>query len=165
MQQVLGAALLSQGMAAMPSQIRGRKHFLARLDSGTLAGSQSAASDGIENKRGNNLVRVRSTDLERGADGVAREVALVTYGPVLHFFAVFINGSPKAYADSECVRSAPDQLGKFGKTASRFEIPCFSARGRRKLYVAVGEIDAVVGILFSRGRHFLLFDRETFSQM
>lgn len=90
-------------------------------------------------------------------------MSVSAYELVLHQVAVFAGGAPLAFAFIECIRSGKDLLGKYGIPETRYGLPCFSSFGGRRRYVPVGAIDAVVGTLFSRGMHHVLFPREPFS--
>eukprot|EP00170_Pyropia_yezoensis_P001299 contig_5760_g1303 len=106
------AVLGSEGVSPVPFQIRGKKYFRVRLGNGAVAGSQSAGSDDPHRRRRSNFVRVQSTELSEGADGQVAPVGVLAYGLVHHYVAVFINGTPMAFAFIECIRSSKDRLGK-----------------------------------------------------
>lgn len=139
------------------------KYARVRLETGVVAGSQSASSDDGNSRRRSNIVRVRSTDRVETAPGVVQEVSVSSYGLVLHYVAVFAGGAPLTFAFIECIRSGRDRLGKYGFPETRYGLPCFSSFGGRRRFVPVGAFDAVVGTLFSRGKHHILFPREPFS--
>lgn len=130
-----------------------------------MAGSRSCPSDDDGARRRNNFVRVQSSDRVEGADGAEQAVNVTVYGLVLHYVAVFASGTPLAFDPIECIRSGGDRLGKYGLPETRFGLPCFSSFEGLRRYVAVGDIDAVVGTLFTRGKHHILYPREPFSSL
>lgn len=65
-----------------------------------------------------------------------------------------------AFAHIECIRSERDRLRKYGLPETHFGLPCLSSFGGQWRNVAVGAIDAVVGTLFTRGKHRVLHTRE-----
>lgn len=157
------AVLAVEGVEPVPGHVRGMKYGRVRLANGVVVGSKAAPSDDDSMRRRSNFVRVRSTDRVETSSGGVQEVSVQTYGLVLHYVAVFAGGAPRAFAYIECICSGRDRLGKYGLPELRFGLPCFGSFGGRRRYVSVGAIDAVVGTLFTRGKHHILFPREPFS--
>jgi len=85
------------------------------------------------------------------------------YGAVHHYALVYIDGNPQAFAYIECVKSTADRNGALGLAEKRRDTECFSSLRGEMRYVSVMSIDAVVGTLFVRERHVLLYTREVFS--
>lgn len=157
------AVLAEERVDPVLDAICGLKYLRVRLENGVVAGSRSCPSDDGGARRRYNFVRVRSSDRAEGADGAEKAVSVTVYGPVLHYVAVFAFGSPMAFDYIECIRSGGDRLGKYGLPETRFGLPCFSSFGGLRRFVTVGAIDAVVGTLFTRGKHHILHPREPFS--
>lgn len=84
------------------------------------------------------------------------------YGAVHHYAVVLMDGKPHAYACIECVQSAVDRNERSGLAEKRRDTDCFSSIGGAMRYVNVMYIDAVVGTLFVRERHVVLYTREEF---
>lgn len=157
------AVLVVEGVDAVPGPVRAMKYGRVRLATGVVAGSKAAPSDNDSTRRRSNFVRVQSTDRVETASGGVEEVNVQTYGLVLNYVAVFAGGSPRAFAYIECIRSERDRLGKYGLSETRFGLACFGSFGGRRRYVSLAAIDAVMGTLFTRGKHHILFPRESFS--
>jgi len=76
---------------------------------------------------------------------------------------VSIDGALQAFAYLQCVRSSVDRRGAFGLPEKRRDTECFSSLGGDMRYANVEAIDAVVGTLFVRNRHVVLYTRQAFS--
>jgi len=159
----LKAVLALEGASNVPEKIYAKKYFRMRLSNGQIAGTVSCSED-ADDRRRNHLVRVRShmRQAARRGRGVI-DVLTNVYGEVHHYAVVLINGQPNAYAYLECVRSSVDRDGTSGFPEKRGETECFSHLGGTMRYVNVAAIDAVVGSLFVRDRHVVLYSREVFS--
>ena len=92
-------------------------------------------------------------------------VAANVYGVVHHYAVVLIDGQPRAYAYLWCVKSSADRHGTSGLPEKRRDTECFTSLGGSMRYVDVTAIDAVVGTLFVRERHVVLYTREVFSNV
>jgi len=157
------AALASEGVTDLPSTILAMKYFRLKLTNGTIAGSKPLGSDSAQHRRRNYLLRINSKVKRRRRDGRVVEVPVSTYGAVLHYALVHIDGRPLAFAYVAPVKSAQDRARRSGYPAQRFGIDCFLSADGVRYYAPAGAMDAVVGTLEREGVHFVLFDREPFS--
>lgn len=85
------------------------------------------------------------------------------YGAVHHYAVVLIDGKPQTFAYIQCVKSAADRHGRAGLAERRRDTDCFTSLDGAMRYVNVHSVDAVVGTLFVRERHVVLYNREVFS--
>jgi len=159
--QRMKAVLALEGVTEIPSSIIAKKYFRMRLNRGQLCGSFRTNS--TTDSRRDNLVRVNSTVQRRTTGGGVEEVDATVYGAVHHFAVVYIAGAARAYAYIECVKSSGDRQGSFGLPEKRRDTDCFISLGGAKRYVNALAIEAVVGTLFVRSRHVVLFCRDRFS--
>jgi len=159
----LKAVLALEGASNVPAKFYAKKYFRKRLSNGQIAGTVSCSED-ADDRRRNHLVRVHShmRQAARRGRGVI-DVLTNVYGEVHYYAVVLINGQPNAYAFLECVRSSVDRDGTSGLPEKRGETECFSHLGGTMRYVNVAAIDAIVGTLFVRDRHVVLYSREVFS--
>jgi len=154
-----------EGAAIVPEQIYAKKYFRVRLANGQIAGSISSDEEASDRRR-DHLVRVHShmRQAARRGRGEVR-VAANVHGVVHHYAVVLIDGQPKAYAYLECVKSSADRHGTSGLPEKRRDTECFMSLGGSIRYVEVTAIDAVVGTLFVRERHVVLYTTEVFSNV
>jgi len=159
----LKAVLALEGVSNVPAIIYAKKYFRMRLSNDQIMGTVSCAED-ADDRWGNHLVRVRShmRQAARRGRGVI-DVLTNVYGEVNHYAVVLINGQPNAFAYLKCMRSSVDRDGSSGLPEKRGETECFSHLSGTMRYVNVAAIDAVVGTLFVRDRHVVLYSREVFS--
>ena len=157
------AVLSLEDASTIPNRIKAKKYFRMRLANGQIAGTVSS-NDEMDDRRRDHLVRVSSyvQQAARRGKGVQRANVNV-YGAVHHYALVYIDGNPQAFAYIECVKSTADRHGAFGLAEKRRDTECFSSLGGEMRYVSVMSIDAVVGTLFVRERHVVLYTREVFS--
>lgn len=160
------AVLLADGVNLMDEPIIAVKYFRLRFAGGGIAGARPIRAESERHCRRNFLVRVNSSERRRAANGQVQEVAVSTYGAVLHYAAVPVVGEPghKVFAFMERIKSARDRSGRYGYAAQKWGRDCFYGFGGAKQYVPVGALDAAVGTLEREGLHAVLFDREPFSE-
>lgn len=142
------------------------KYFRLRFAGGGIAWARPIRAGSDCHRRRNFLLRVNSTERRRAPNGQVEDVAVSTFGAVLHYAAVTVHGEPghKVFAYMERVKSARDRAGRYGYAARKWGRDCFSGLGGAKQYVPVGALDAVVGTLEREGVHAVLFDRKPFSE-
>jgi len=158
-------AVLDQEQAIqVPLIIRAKKYFRAKLASGKIAGSQQVGSDCDKHRRRNYLVRINSTKQFELPDGSIGLRPVSTFGAVLHYALVFIDGQPMAFAYVERAMSTKDRRGRFGYAASKYGVECLLGLGGLRYYVPIGAVGEVVGTMEREGVHFVLFTREPFSE-
>jgi len=159
----LTAVLGLEGASNIPEKVFAKKHFRLRLANGQIAGTVPSSEDPGDRRRVH-LVRVRShmRQAERRGQGEDR-VPVNVYGAAHHYAVVLIDGAPKAYAYLECVKSSSDRHGASRLAEKRRDTECFTSLGGAMRYGNVTAIDAVVGTLFVRERHVVLYLREVFS--
>jgi len=157
------AVLHWEGASIVPNELVAKKCFCLRLLNGQIAGTVSL-SDDLWDRRRDHLVRV-SSSLRQAARWGAGEVCVPVniYGAVHHNALVLVDDTPLAFAYIECIKSLADRHGASGLAERRRDTECFSSLGRAMRYVIVLSIDAVVGTLFLRDRHVVLYTREVFS--
>jgi len=110
-------------------------------------------------------VRVQSHFWRRCANGF-RERVLVEAQEVAHDYSlVYIGGEARALVYVEGVRSNADRQGHGGIPEAYHGMDFFTGFGRRRRYVPVESVDAVVGTLYRvrDKRHIVLFNWENFS--
>ena len=96
---------------------------------------------------------------------IGRELRSVsTFGAILHYAAVVIDGQAMASAYVERVQSAKDHPGRYGHAATMYGIECILGLGGPCGYVPVGAVAEVVATIEREGLHFVLFNREPFSE-
>ena len=156
-------ALASEGVTELPPTILAMMYLRVRLTNGTIAGSKTLGSDSARHRRWNYLLRINSKEKRRRRDGRVVEVPVSTYGAVLQYILVHIDGRPLAFAYVAPVKSGQDGAGRSGYPAHRFRIDCFLSADEVRSYAPAGAMDAAVGTLERDGVHFVLFDREPFS--
>lgn len=98
----------------------------------------------------------------RRRGGVER-VPVNVYGAVHHYAVVYIGEALDAYAYIECIKSFVDRHGASGMPHKRPDTECITSLGGAMRQVSVSAIDAVVGPLFLRDRHVILYAREAFT--
>lgn len=157
------AVLHWEGASIVPNELIAKKCFRFRLSNGQIAGTVSL-SDDVGDRGRDHLVRV-SPSLRQAARWGAGEVCVPVnvYGAVHHSALVLVDDTPLAFAYIECIKSSANRLGASGLAERRRDTECFSSLGRAMRYVIVLSIDAVVGTLFVRDGHVLLYTREVFS--
>jgi len=141
------AALAAEGVDEVPTSILAMKCFLLKLTSVKIAGSKPMGSDSIEHRRRNYLLRIDSTERRRRRDGRVVDVPVTTYGAVLHYALVFVDGRARAFAYVARVKSTEDRAGRSGCPATRFGIDCFKSADGVRYYAPAGAMEAVVGTL------------------
>jgi len=119
------AALAAEGVNEVPASILAVKYFRLKLTSGKSSGTKPVGSDSIEHRRRNYLLRINSTERRRRRDGRVVDVPVTTYGAVLHYALVFVDGRAMAFAYVARVKSTADRAGRSGYPATRFGIDCF----------------------------------------
>jgi len=159
--QRMKALLASEGVTEIPSSIIAKKYFRMRLNRGQLCGSFRTNS--TTDSRRYNLVRVNSSMQRRTTGGGVKDVDATIYGAVHHFAVVSVAGAARAYAYFEYVKSSGDRQGSLGLPEKRRDTDCFTSLGGAKRYINALAIDDVVGNLFVRSRHVVLFCRDRFS--
>ena len=157
------AVLALKGVAEVPPRISAKKYFRVRLAKGQIAGTVSSSEETADRRR-DYLVRVSSHVLQTAGRGRGQQrVPVNVYGTVHHYAVIFVDGVLKAFAYIECVRSTADRPGAYGLPEKRRDTECFSSLGGTMRYVDVTSVDAVVGTLYVRERHVVLYTREAFS--
>ena len=91
------------------------------------------------------------------------ETDATVYGAVHHFSLVYMAGAPRVFAYIECVKSSVDRRGTYGLSERRRDTDCFPSLGGVRRYVNALAINAVVGTLFVRSRHVVLYCTDRFS--
>lgn len=92
------------------------------------------------------------------------DAPVTTHGAVLHYALVHVDGRPLAFADVSRVKSAKDRDGRSGYAAERLGTDCFLSADGTRYYAPAGAMEAVVGTLERGGVHYVLFNREQFSE-
>lgn len=157
------AVLGLEGVTQVPAEIYAKKYFRIRLSNGQCGGTVSVVDEAADRRR-DHLVRVSShVEQAAGRGRGVRRVPANVYGAVHHFAVLLVDSAPRAFAYIECVKSSVDRHGAFGLPEKRRDTECFTSLGGSMRYVDVLSIDAVVGTLFVRGRHVVLYTREVFS--
>jgi len=156
------AIALEVGEPAPPS-ILAHKYFRLRQMVGGTAGSRPVGLDCTRHRRRNYLLRNRSSERVRQPDGSEVASVVATYGAVIHYAVVFVNGRSMAFAYVARARSARDRRGRYGYATTRHGIPCITGIDAERYYVPVGALEGMVGTLEREGVHFTLCNREPFS--
>jgi len=91
------------------------------------------------------------------------EAVVSVYGAVHHYAVVYVAGKILDFALIECVVSSADRRGSYGLPEKRQNSDCFASLGGWLRYVDVLPIDAVVGTLYVRSKHVVLFCRDRLS--
>jgi len=89
-------------------------------------------------------------------------VPVNVYAAVHHYALVMIDDTPVAFAYIECIKSSADRHGASRLAERRRNTECFSSLGGAMRCVNVLSINAVVGGLFVRGTHVVLYTRDVF---
>ena len=106
-------AVLAQKQAnEVPPDILAKKNYRINMASGRIAGSKPLGSDCDKHRRRNYVVRISSTDEVRLPNGSVEERPASTFGAVLHYAAVFIDGLVMAFDFVERAKSAKDRRGR-----------------------------------------------------
>lgn len=92
------AALAMEGITNVPSAILAMKYFRLKLITGVIAGSKPIGSDPDKHRRRNYLLKLNSTEKIRRRDGKVVDASVTTYGAVLHYALVRVDGGPLALA-------------------------------------------------------------------
>jgi len=157
------AVLALEEASTIPERIVAKKYFRLRLANGQIVGTASTTAE-VGDRRRDYLVRVNSHMRQAARRGKRVErVPVNVYGAVHHYAVVLVDGKPQAFAYIECVKSATDRHGASGLPEKRRDTDCFTSLGGAMRYVNVMSIDSVVGTLFVRDRHVVLYTREVFS--
>jgi len=157
------AVLRLEGASNVPEQIIAKKYFRLRLSNGHIAGTLSSPEEAGDRRR-DHLVRV-SPFLQQSARQGTEEVRVPVnvYGAVYHYVLAMIDDAPMAITYIECIKSSADIHGASGLAQRRRNTECFTSPGGAMRHVNVLSIDAVVGSLFVRGRHVVLYTRDVLS--
>jgi len=83
---------------------------------------------------------------------------------MLHYAFVFVDGRAMAFAYVAEVKSTDDHSGRSGDPATRFGSDRFNRADGVRYNEPAGAMEAVLGTLETEASHFILFDREPFSQ-
>jgi len=158
------AVLGREDATQVPPDIVAKKYFRANLTSGLISDSKPVGSNCDTHRRQTYLVRINSTERGFLSDWTVAVRPVSTFGAVLHYAAVFIDGIPMGFAYVERVKSAKDRRGRYGYASSMHGIECFIGLGGVSYYVPIGSVGKVVSTLESDGVRFLLFTREPFSE-
>jgi len=118
-------ALAVEEVAHVPSSILAMKYFRLKLASGEIAGSKPVGTDSAKHRRRSYLLRIDSTEKRRRRDGRVVDVPVTTYGAVLHYAVVYVDGRPMAFAYVARVKSARDRAGRSGYPAQKWGVDCF----------------------------------------
>lgn len=92
------------------------------------------------------------------------DASVTTYGTVLHYALVHVDGGPLAFAYVSRAGSARDRDGRGGYTAERWGTDCFLSVDGTRSYAPAGAMEAVVGTLEREGVHYVLFNYEPVSE-
>lgn len=144
--------------------ILAKKSFRAKLSSGKYAGSKPVGSDCDKHLRRNYLVRINTTEklyLPNDTAGVRLDS---TFGAVLQYASVFIDGQPMAFAYVDRVKSEKDRSGRFGYMGTTYDLECILGLAEMPYYVPVAVLDEVEATLEREGLHFVLHNGEPFSE-
>jgi len=158
------AVLIQENAHEVPLQVLSKKYYRAKLASGKIAGSKPVGSDCDKRRRRNYVVRINSREDFFLPDGSVGERTVSTFGAILHYAAVFIDGQAMAFAYVERAKSAKDRPGRYGYAATKYGIECILGLGGSCGYVPVGAVAEVVATIEREGLHFVLFNREPFSE-
>jgi len=158
-------ALAEDGVSTVPVEVYAEKYYRMRLSSGVLARSSRSSCDEPSGKRRSSLVRVQSHFWRGCANGFRERVIVEAQGVAHHYSLVNIGGEARAFAYVDGVPSNVDRQGHGGIPEAYHGMDCFTGFGRRRHYVPVEFVDAVVGTLYRvrDRRHIVLFNREKFS--
>jgi len=158
------AVMIQENADEVPLQVLAKKYYRAKLAFGRIAGSRPVGSDCDKRRRRNYLVRINSREHFFLPVGSVGERSVSTFGAILHYAAAFIDGQAMAFAYVERVKSAKDRPGRYGYAASKYGIECILGLGGSCGYVPVGAVAEVVATIEREGLHFVLFNREPFSE-
>jgi len=157
------AALLQDSAIEVPWAIEAKKYYRAKLASGNVAESTPVGSDSDKHPPRNYLVWITSTKKFFLPDRTVGKRLVSTFGAVLHYAAVFIDGRPMSFAYVERVKSAKDRSGKYGYSTMSYGIETFLGLGGAADYVPLAALFAVVATLEREGVQFILHSQELFS--
>jgi len=110
------------------------------------------------------VVRINSREYFFLRDGSVGERPVSTFGAILQYAAVFIDGQAVAFACVERAKSAKDRPGRYGYAASKYGIECVLRLGGSCGYVPVGAVAEAVATIERKGLHFVFFSQEPFSE-
>jgi len=158
------AVLIQEDADEVPLHDLAQKYCRANLTSGKTAGSWPVGSDCDKRRRRNYLARINSREDFFLPDSSVGERSVSTFGAILHYATVFIDGQVMAFAYVERVKSAKDRFGRYGYTATKYGTECILGLGGSCEYVPVGAVAEVVATIEREGLHFVLFNREPFSE-
>ena len=97
-------------------------------------------------------------------NGTVWERRISTFDAVLHCAEVFIDDRPTAFAYVERVMYAKDFPGHCGYLATKYDIDCILRLGGARYYIPVAALAEVVGKIERKKVHFILINREPFSE-
>ena len=117
--------------------------------------------DSDKRRRRSYSVRIKSREDFFLPDDFVGERSVSTFGAILHYAAVFIDGQAMAFAYVERVKSAKDRPGRYGYAATKYGMEDILGQGGSCGYVPVG---AVADFFAKEGLHFVLFNREPISE-
>jgi len=157
------AALMLESETEVPLAIEARKYYRAKLAWGSVAGSTLVGSDSDKHRRRNYVVRINSTEEFFFSDRTVGKRLVSTFGAVLHYATVFIDGRPMSFAYVERVKSAKDRSGRYGYSAMNYGIETFLGLGGSTYYLPVAALSEVVATIEREGVQYVLHTREPFS--
>jgi len=159
------AALMLESATEVPLAIEAKKYYRAKLASGSVAGSTLTlvGSDSDKHRRRNYLARINTTEEFFLPDRTVGKHLVSTFGAVLHYAAVFIDGRPMSFAYVERVKSAKDRSGRYGYSAMNYGIETFLGLGGSTYYLPAAALSEVVATIEREGVHYVLHTREPFS--
>jgi len=156
------AALMLELATEVPLAIKAKKYYRAKLVSGSVAGSTLVGSGSVKHRRRNYFVRINSTKEFFLRDRTVGKRLISTFGAVLHYTTVFIDGRPMSFAHVERVNSAKDSSGRYGYSAMNNGIQTFLGLVGSTFYLSVAALSEVVGTIEREGVHYILRTREPF---
>ena len=149
-------AVLAQKQAnEVPPDILAKTYCRINMASGKIAGSKPFGSDCDKHRSRNYVVRINSTELVRLPNGSVEERPVSTFGAVLHYAAVFIDGRVMAFDFVERAKSTKERRGRFGYSGTNYEIEVILGLGGTRYYVPVGALDEAVGTIERQGMRFI----------
>lgn len=154
-------AVLEQEKAALvPRAFSAKNYYRMMLASGRIAGSTPVSSDCGKHPRGNFLLWINVTEQVRCRDGSVEERLLSTFGAVLHYASVYMDGQALAFTYVERVKSAKTRLGRFSYASTKYGLECILGLGGARCYVPTGALTEVLATLEREASHFVLHNRE-----
>lgn len=112
------AALAVEGMQNVPVALLEMKDFWLKSATGAIAGSKPVESDSDKHRYCNYLFQIYLTQRVRERDWPVLKGSAPTYGTVLHFSLLQVEGRPLSLAYLSLVRSTRDQAHVAGDAPS-----------------------------------------------